>query len=75
MVFRPESFKQLEKIIVQSFSGQTKVQLRSNCDNVIINIIIIYKINKYIKLVKIAKLTKIIQINIKNYISNTFLMS
>ena len=41
MVFRPESFKQLEKIIVQSFSGQTKVQLRSNCDNVIINIIII----------------------------------
>ena len=37
-----------------------KVELRSNRDDVIINLIIILNINKYIKLIKIEKLAKIV---------------
>ena len=63
MVFKPELFRAPKKREV------------SNRDDVIINLVIIQKINKYIKLVNIEKLTKIIQINIKNYISNNSFMS
>ena len=44
-----------------------KVGLRSNRDDVIINLIINYNINKYIKLIKIEKLPKIVP-NIYIYI-------
>ena len=37
-----------------------EVKLESNCNDIIINLIIILNINKKIKLVKIEKLTKII---------------
>ena len=42
-----------------------KVKPKSNCDDVIINLIIILNINKYIKLLQKKYFIKIVQINIK----------
>ena len=56
--------------------GRTRIKLRSNYDEIIINLIIIKYIIKYIKLLKIEKkMTKIVQINIEIYLSNVFFIS
>ena len=55
MVFKPELFKEPLKGEVQGFKGSIDVRLRSNREDVIINLII--KLNKYkdIKFVNISK--------------------
>ena len=56
--------------------GRTRIKLRSNYDEIIINLIIIKNIIKYIKLLKIEKKkTKIVQTNIEIYLSNVFFIS
>ena len=56
--------------------GRTRIKLRSNYDEIIINLIIIKNIIKYIKLLKIEKkMTKIVQTNIEIYLSNVFFIS
>ena len=49
-----------------------EVEPGSNCDDVIINLIIIFYIYKNIKLIKNIKLAKIIKLNINIYISNIY---
>lgn len=49
-----------------------EVRSRLNSDDVIINFIMIYNINKYIKSIKIENLTKMVQINIKIYCKGIF---
>ena len=49
---------------VQDFWGQTEVESGSNCNNIIINLIIILNINKYVNLAQIKKKTKIVQLKL-----------
>ena len=73
IVFKPGPFNELLKEEIQGFEGRTEIELRSNRDDVIINLIF-FK-NKYIRLVKGEKMTKIAKINIEIYLSNVFFIS
>ena len=48
MVFRLKLFNELLKGEIQDFKGWTEIELRSNHDDIIINLRIFLKINKYI---------------------------
>ena len=43
IVFKPGPFNELLKEEIQGFEGRTEIELRSNCDDVIINFF--FKIN------------------------------
>ena len=76
--------EEIEKGHEHSFQTQTVKRivkerglrfLRSDRDDIIINIIIILNINKKNKINKIENLTKIVQINIKICLKNVFFIS
>ena len=52
MVFKPRPFNEPLKEEIQGFEGRIEIELRSNRDDIIINLNFLKKINKYIKLVK-----------------------
>ena len=55
MVFRLRPFKELENGEISGFYGWTEIQLRSNHNDVKINVIIINIQKKSIKMVKLTK--------------------